>query len=342
MSRAAVAVIGPIAARGEALSSRQRFAIATLILMAASALLAGWAPLGFSIVTVFLFAGPHNLIEARYFMGRLPGRWGPLRTYFLFSAAGVLGLTASFAALPWLAGSLAWESDGWQTGIALWNTALVVWIVALIQMRSRQRPRRDWFWTVPVAFALLAVNWLSPAAWDLGLVYLHPLVALWILDRELRRSRPEWRPAYHACLACLPIMLGLLWWRLADSPSLPGDDVLSVRITQHAGADILQGISSHLLVAAHTFLETLHYSVWLIAIPLVGLKTAPWNLRSVPLTWHSSGWKIGLGCVLAAGVGIVLVLWACFLADYPTTRDVYFTVAMLHVLAEVPFLLRAL
>jgi hypothetical protein len=275
-------------------------------------------------------------------MGRLPGRWGPLRSYFLFSAAGVLGLTAAFAALPWLAGSLAWESEGWQTGIALWNTALVLWIVALIQMRSRQRPRREWFWTVPVAFALLAVNWLSPIAWDLGLVYLHPLVALWILDRELRRSRPEWRPAYHACLACLPIVLGLLWWRLADSPSLPGDDALSLRIAQHAGAGILQGISSHLLVATHTFLETLHYSVWLIAIPLVGLKTAPWNLCSVPLTWQSSGWKIGLGCVLAAGVGIVLVLWACFLADYPTTRDVYFTVAMLHVLAEVPFLLRAL
>ena len=39
---------------------------------------------------------------------------------------------------------------------------------------------------------------------------------------------------------------------------------------------------------------------------------------------------------------VVLLLWGCFLADYPLTRDVYFTVALLHVLAEVPFLLRAL
>jgi len=38
----------------------------------------------------------------------------------------------------------------------------------------------------------------------------------------------------------------------------------------------------------------------------------------------------------------VLALWACFAADYPLTRDVYFTVAMLHVLVEVPFLLRLL
>jgi hypothetical protein len=36
------------------------------------------------------------------------------------------------------------------------------------------------------------------------------------------------------------------------------------------------------------------------------------------------------------------LLWLCFLADYPTTRDVYFTFAMAHVLAEVPFLLRTL
>ena len=39
---------------------------------------------------------------------------------------------------------------------------------------------------------------------------------------------------------------------------------------------------------------------------------------------------------------VVLLLWGCFLANYPLTRDVYFTVALLHVLAEVPFLLRIL
>jgi hypothetical protein len=37
---------------------------------------------------------------------------------------------------------------------------------------------------------------------------------------------------------------------------------------------------------------------------------------------------------------VVVVLWVCFGLDYSTTRDIYFTVAMLHVLAEVPFLLR--
>jgi hypothetical protein len=340
MSRAAL--VNPLSPTSASLPVAYRFAAVTVALMFASALLAGWAPLGFSIVTVFLFAGPHNWIELRYFMARMPARWGRLRGFFLFAFAGIFGLSASFAAMPWLAGLGAWETADWHLAIAVWNTALVAWIVTLIQMRSRQNPKRDWFWTLPVAFALLAVNWLTPAAWDLGLVYLHPLVALWILDRELRRSRPEWRPAYHKCLALLPVVLGLLWWRLAGTPDLPGDDALSFRIAQHAGADILRGISSHLLVATHTFLETLHYSVWLIAIPLVGLKTVPWKLDQVPLTWRSPGWRTGLFCLLGIGLVVVLVLWACFLANYPMTRDVYFTVAMLHVLAEVPFLLRSL
>ncbi|MGH7227331.1 MAG: hypothetical protein ACRELF_29310 [Gemmataceae bacterium] len=38
----------------------------------------------------------------------------------------------------------------------------------------------------------------------------------------------------------------------------------------------------------------------------------------------------------------MLVLWGCFLADYTTTRTIYFVVAMAHVYAEAPFLLRPL
>lgn len=337
-----LAVIDRPFARWEETSSPRRFVCAALALAAAAAFLAGWAPLGFSIVTVFLFAGPHNWMELRYFLGRLPGRWGPLRGFFLAGLAGVFGLTAAFAALPWLGRTFDWGDEAWLTAVATWNTALLLWLLLLIHVRSRQRPRRDWAWTLPAGFFLLALNWLTPAAWDLGLVYLHPLIALWILDRELRRSRPEWRPAYHACLACVPLLLLVLWWRLADAPPLLGDDGLSRRIAGHAGAGILGNVSSHLLVATHTFLEMLHYGVWVLAIPLVGLKTAPWRLTSIPMTWHAPAWRWGFGGLLAVGAAVVLVLWAGFLADYPTTRDVYFTVAMAHVLAEAPFLLRAL
>jgi hypothetical protein len=318
------------------------FVCAALALAVASVVLAGWAPLRFSIVTVFLFAGPHNWLEARYFLTRLPGRLGKLRGYFLLAFAGVLGLTTSFATLVWLGERGALADETFHVGLALFNTLLVLWIAALIHWRSQQNPRRDWGWAWPVAFALVALCWVAPAYWGLAVVYLHPLMALWLLDRELRRSRPGWRPAYHACLACVPVLLGLLWWRLANAPPLPVSDDLASRIADHAGAGVLRGLSSHLLVATHTFLEMLHYGVWVLAIPLLGLGAAPWRLEGIPLARRSGAWKKVLALLLLCGAFVVLALWVCFLADYPLTRTVYFTVALLHVLAEVPFLLRAL
>jgi hypothetical protein len=121
---------------------------------------------------------------------------------------------------------------------------------------------------------------------------------------------------------------------------LQGND-LATRITDHAGASIVTGVSSHLLVATHTFLEMLHYGIWVVVIPLIAYRARPWKL-DVPLARRSLSWRRGLLIVLGLGVVVVLLLWGCFLADYPLTRDVYFTVALLHVLAEVPFLLRAL
>ena len=39
---------------------------------------------------------------------------------------------------------------------------------------------------------------------------------------------------------------------------------------------------------------------------------------------------------------VVVLLWFGFTTDYATTRDIYFTVAIAHVLAEAPFLLKML
>lgn len=315
-------------------------AVAIVFTMATACLLAGWLPIGFSIATVFLFAGPHNWLEARYFMSRMPARWGILRSFFLLGIAGVVSLTAAFATLPWLAVQVGWSDDAWQTALACWNTLLVVWIVALVQLRSQQNPPFDARWSIPAGCGLVSAAWLWPMEWGLLLVYLHPLVALWFLDRELGRQRSSWQATYRGCLACLPLFLAALWWRLADSPSLPGNDALTMRISAHAGAELLSGVSSHLLVATHTFLESLHYAIWIVAIPLVSFRTMPWRIDTVPLARRSLTWRRALMAILAVGATVSLVLWAGFVANYPLTRDIYFTVAMLHVLAEIPFLLR--
>src|SRR6202453_3718730 len=174
-----------------------QFGVCMLGFIVAMAVVAGGLPLQFSIISVFLCAGPHNWVEARYFMSRLPARWGRLRFYFLFGFAGVALLTAGFAFLPAL---LDWAGADYQdalAGYAVWNTTLALWIATLVHLRSRQNPRRDWMWIWPVAFLVIALAWVHPMLWDLGLVYLHPLVALWILDREIKRTRPSYRKVYH-------------------------------------------------------------------------------------------------------------------------------------------------
>jgi multidrug resistance efflux pump len=62
----------------------------------------------------------------------------------------------------------------------------------------------------------------------------------------------------------------------------------------------------------------------------------------MPLASRSHRWRLGLTLLLAVGAGVVLLLWGGFLTDYLLTRDLYLTVAIVHILAEVPFLLRAL
>jgi hypothetical protein len=140
----------------------------------------------------------------------------------------------------------------------------------------------------------------------------------------------------------VPICIGILWQQLAAAPDLPGTDpfMLTLTIADHSGAGFLQNVSTHFLVAAHTFLEMVHYAAWVVLIPLIGLRSAPWDLRTIPAARRNASWARGVKWLLLAGLGLVLLLWVCFGLDYATTRSVYFTVAMLHVLAEIPFLLR--
>jgi hypothetical protein len=311
-----------------------------------SALLASWLPLQLSMITVFLFAGPHNWFELRYFLTRLPVRLGRSRNFFLVAFAGIGLLTLAYLSLPLLYYASFWSGANWTTALAVWNTMLLLWIATLVWLRGRQRSRRtlmnDWAWAWPAAFALCGLNWLAPEMFSLAIVYLHPLVALWFLERHLRRTRPEWVAAYHRALLLLPVLVVVLCWRLSGTPSLADDNGLAWRITQHAGAPLLGGVSSHLLVSLHLFLEMLHYGVWLVALPLIAARGPVWDVREVPLFRHPRGFPKLIGAALIGGLALVLILWFGFSIDYAVTRDFYFAVAIAHVLAEAPFLLRTL
>jgi hypothetical protein len=305
-----------------------------------SAALASWLPLQLSIISVFLFAGPHNWFELRYFLMRLPARFGRSRNFFILAFAGIGLLTLAYVSLPALYYANVWSGANWPNAIATWNTFLLLWISALVLMRGRQKLNRDWFWVAPIACLLCAFNWLEPELFSLALVYIHPLVALWFLDRHLRRTKPEWAQTYRRCLMIVPLLLGAMLWQLSRSASLADDNGLFWRITQHAGADLLPGISSHMLVSVHVFLEMLHYGVWIVALPLIGASGAIWNVRTIPIANHSRGFPKLIAAILIFSLLVVAFLWMGFSMNYAATRDIYFAVAMAHVLAEAPFLLR--
>jgi hypothetical protein len=334
------------------------FVASLLVCALTSALLASWLPLQFSIVTVFLFAGPHNWFELRYFLMRLPVRFGNSRNFFLTAFVGIALLTLTYISLPLLYRFGFWTNEGWSMVIAVWNTLLLFWLGLLVWLRGKQKVGRNWSWVLPIVLALSSLNWMAPEFFSLAIVYIHPLVALWFLDRHLARTRPDWLQTYRRCLCLLPLLLAGMVWQIAQTPPLADDNGLFWRITQHAGAQLLPNVSSHLLVSVHVFLEMLHYGVWLFALPLVSplmlssrqsrkpegdnTRRGTWSPRSVPLARHPRGFPKTVAAVLVFGLFVVGLLWFGFSVDYATTRNIYFTVAIAHVLAEAPFLMRML
>jgi hypothetical protein len=279
----------------------------------------------------------------------MPARAGKLRPFFLVSAAGIVVLGTAYALLPYLMNQF---SDG-RIGLGIyrgWNTAFLLWTAALVWMRSNTNPRFDGGWVWSVACFAAAGAWLCPAALPVAMVYLHPLMALWLLDLELRRSRPTWRRTYRIALASVPIFLFLLWWQYCEATAMSGSDQVTLAfapasinaeaLADQVGAFALPYVSPWFLISAHTFLEMVHYGVWVILIPLVGIRSWPWRLETIPAVRRGHGWSRVIGAFLLGGLLIVAVLWVCFGLDFETTRRVYFSIAMLHVLAEVPLLLR--
>lgn len=324
-----------------AVSSATVLIVAFVSCCAIAAALISAFPLQLSLVTIFLFAGIHNLMEFRYFTARMPVRWGRSRTYYSVGIGGVVVLTATYLALYFFSSNWLWSSDTAAYLSLSWNSAFIFWIGLLFYLRGKQK-RGDWGWAFPSVLFIAAAAWAAPQYWSLSLVYLHPLIAMWFLERQIRRSKPEWLRAYHVCLASIPIFLVVLWTAVSGQPNLSEETRLFWRITQHAGSEILPGISSHFLVATHVFLESIHYFVWILLIPLVDKRAIPWRLNEIPMFSNVNGIpRIFIAFVIVGAIATV-ALWFGFAVDYTTTRDIYFAFAIGHVLAEFPFLIKML
>jgi hypothetical protein len=275
-----------------------------------AAVLAGFFPVAVSVAAVFAFAGPHNWLEARYFAARMPVRWTGQRAFFLAAFAGIVGLSATFSLIP--------------MDRSLWHAALVCWALCLIRLSRRQVMPL----LLPAGLAWMALAFVFPEYADLALVYLHPLAALWFVRRQIAKSRPDWQPQFRVFGAALLFLAVFVVTARAGQPNINAVQFSS----------FVPLANSPSLVALHAFLELLHYGAWVLLLPTIGLAASPWDFRTIPLVRHRRGWPKVVTAVLTVGAALVLLLWILFLLDFPTTRAIYFSVAIVHVLAEVPFL----
>lgn len=322
--------------------SAKIFIFVFVVFCALAAAAIGGFPLEASIITIFLFAGVHNFMEFRYFVARMPVRWGKSKLFYSVGILGVVALTSIYLAIYFGSGNWLWSATNWEILVSAWNTLFILWVGLLFYLRGRQKAKTDWSLAFAGAFALSALAWLFPAYWSLALVYIHPFIAMWFLERQIRRTKPEWLKAYRICLATIPVFVVILYVVFAQKPNLTEETNLFWRITQHAGSQILPDISSHFLVATHVFLETIHYTVWILLIPLVDKRAIPWKLKEIPFFANEKGFPKLFLMILSVSVLLVFALWYGFSIDYTTTRDLYFAFAIAHVLAEFPFLVKML
>lgn len=318
------------------LSERHVFAGAALLLIAASALLAAGLPAVFSIWTVIIFGVPHNYAEFRYFLAKLPSRFGPLKPFFMTSFVGVLLLFCMEAALaisvdrgwlqPPLSRSLLW----------CWNEALILWILALSVLRYRDITRGAIVLNALLAAVTTASNCLSPNMFTIVLTYLHPLLGLWIFERELRRSRKSWLPTYHRCLLAVPVVVLALALCLHGTTS----DAAAMRLLtlSNLGVAFFPGASPVMFVAVYGFLQMVHYGVWVLAIPIATQSWKRWNINRISAVRNRSRLRMALAAAVGLATLALPAFWLGFKFDYNTTIEIYVIVSLMHVIAEVPFL----
>lgn len=337
---AEAAQAGTLAASSAGVSKNASFELLLILIVCASSALSCLAPIAFSTLTVFLFAGPHNWVELRYFLSRLPSRLGPLKPFFLSSFTGVIFLGLSYAGLLLACRYASLEASSATVFFQFWILAFHSWFCLLVATKNKMAvARKICFLTLAAASILLSLQF--PLHFGLALVYLHPALALVILDRELKRSAPGKLASYRKMLFLVPLILVAICATLCSSPSLPEQGELARQIERQAGSFLFPNLSTHLLVSAHTFLEMLHYAVWILAIPIFSkaISKGKWQTGSMPVTKNSKPLRLTVAALFAVSTVLTLALWAAFFNDCAATRELYFTVAVFHILAEIPFLL---
>jgi len=316
-------------------TSAHAFKIVALTIVICSAFLAGSTPFWFTVAIVVLFGGPHNYSELRYALSRFPSRFGPLRPFFITSFAGVALLYLTEVALVLVTNTNTISTAQAWILLLTWNELFIAWILALSILRYCKHDRQSVITNCAIALIGSWANILSPQMFTIAMTYLHPMLGLWLFERELRRTKKSWLSAYHRCLQAVPLAVaGLIWWHAGTMT-----DAMSMKAIQTGlGTQLFAGPSPVMLLAVYGFLQMMHYAVWVLGMPIATNSWTRWRLEQTALLRDRSELRsfalYAVGCI---SIGVPL-LWLGYRLNYAFTNDLYMVLAMLHVIAELPLI----
>ncbi len=317
---------------------RKIFAAASIFLVVASVLLAGLSPVLFSVAIVVVFGAPHNWVEFRYVLSRLPSRLGPFRGFFLTSFIGAILLCITEIVMMFLVQENAISVALARQLVLIWNEFLILWIFALSFSRYPKSLKE----TALIGGSLTAImtepGSLPPQVFTLAIVYVHPAVGLWIFERELRRTRKSWLKTYHLCMLTVPAaVLLLIFWLSGTTYDAAYARSLS-ELSGNVGTNLFKSASPAVLLAVYGFLQMVHYGVWVFAMPLATRSWERWRFDRLPALKNRLIVRTLCGYVFGLGAVALCAFWVGFKLDYASTMNLYVFLSTLHVLAEVPFM----
>jgi hypothetical protein len=317
------------------------FFLAFFTLIVASAGLAGYAPIAFTIITVCVFGAPHNFSEFRYFLSKLPSRLASLKTFFITAFCGTIILFSLELTLMFL-GKIQVEHHFRTIGWAIWNELILTWLVVLAHFRYKfdKSKSYEFMRSFAPAFVMATVaNLMSPALFTYGLTYLHPMLSLWIFERELRRSNKQLLPVYHRSLFLIPLAVAGLCFALWNSPADSAFGfTLNSFVDTARNTTTADRVPVKLLLAIFAFLQMIHYGIWCFGIPILSEGWKKWRLDRIAVLRDRTKGRAPLFIISIGGVLMVGAFWINFATNYEITNEVYLTLATFHVLAEIPFM----
>jgi hypothetical protein len=187
---------------------------------------------------------------------------------------------------------------------------------------------------LPLVGAAGLVCWLHPEIVRLVFVHLHNVLAI-VLWLALFRSRPR------AALVPLVVIAAATLWLLGAplGPSEATGGIYTFKLHLFAASDWLApGLPPRLaigLTLAYIFLQSVHYSAWLLLIPQEDVRAQ--GTLTFKMSARSLLSDFGVAGLAAIGLSALAVLGGA-LFDVHGTRALYLSLAMFHGYLEVALL----